>query len=1181
MKRKQRISLNKQVGIRASELKTISSSKYIKTKRFRPDEYLSNIRTSVPPEFYHEAIEDIEKLPFALTGLLSADVKKSIKDLFTDYLLFVSFESEFSWARNIIIKNINSLQLFINLSSKYSLNILNGDFNKAAENLDVIERNYGQSLWLIKNRISLLQLNSGLEAQKKYTLELKSDLPSGALSRFIIHWISVRNESQTSVTRFTKDVEHVINRLNPQTQVGYKEYLRFHLLAIETLSPEEFCHVLRIDYSHSLIDYYEAFVALIRVISLSEIPTQKARIHFLLRNEKFVIDDKRLVSIGNLVGVNYFNLRKDFMCHDIQQQFLSGDYNLAYRNSLKSLEGNFDDPFLIVMAAYSKGLGDENDLSAEAQNTFSVEEVASLREKIITLITQVIRYGIVQASNEFNELCKINLNFHCFNWSSSILYFDKKENNFFADLTSDCSLIPLKSNYLSPFFLECFQKDSINHEIYSQLCLENDSEDLAFIYYKSFFDRDLTVNISSIEKYHRSLWKSLIHFLSGNYDDCISSANILLESSNGYFVRRAYGLISFSLLRKGELKECVRMTAEFYLKDKDYYYFLPFKEISEAIKSGSKEWRFVCNEIDFPILMDCCFKHVSQKLENERRFAYEDFLISNSMEKPSNLFENRDKYDGQKLVYYLDNICTEATMDTSSSFEGGSKEVVEERIKICRFLTEINFNNDKNYKLEINELIRRQVISSRRQEVDQSRIHVEVDRIKAWAIIELKESYERYLAYLKSGINTLDNLGDNSLIKGEKGRRTDITVPDNEVDELLSYMIEEIADSYISFEFGLDRFLSTRVRHGILENHLRKPIQQHHLITKKITKSGPYLSNDYWLDKLTTEERKYSKTIDKILSKFSEAYDNMIYQISNEFLQVKKEEKPNGLFEFEIDHEFIQNLRSQIVVSTKIDEFVELVLKSLESMLIFNLIKVRDVINSNTKARAKSMLDGLLNSFSSIITSISVDVEREIIQAKTDLQTQFDQVIEWFVPSSSSNTAPYVLEDAVMVAEAIIKDAYPVFSVMIESDEENSLAIHGQLPVFVDIFINIFENVVKRANLEIPTVTVKIDSFKHDYEPDLSFIEMDVINEIGEDIDLVTLDLNLKRKRALLESGEYSKYVATEGNSGLFKIYKSVVDFTALGFSEKANFEFGIQDNYFLIHISIPVRIFTLETDSN
>ncbi len=90
---------------------------------------------------------------------------------------------------------------------------------------------------MIKNKIALLQLAQGLEEQKKYAQSIRKELKNGSLARFITYWVSIRNEEQTTANRFRSQIESITNRLNPESQLGYKEFIQYHLIGLLHKAP--------------------------------------------------------------------------------------------------------------------------------------------------------------------------------------------------------------------------------------------------------------------------------------------------------------------------------------------------------------------------------------------------------------------------------------------------------------------------------------------------------------------------------------------------------------------------------------------------------------------------------------------------------------------------------------------------------------------------------------------------------------------------------------------------------------------------------------------------------------------------------------------------------------------------------------------------------------------------------
>jgi hypothetical protein len=1157
MAKKNKISQIKKVKIISNVLMNNSTKgTFFNYKNPKPDQLIPLARLSASIDYYNEVITELEKNPLLLKYIPNSIYKKDVKDLESPELFTTDLESEFAWAKIILSKCSEKINDYLNLYRQYSEYLFNGEYENASKILLSIENEFGYSLWLIKNKIALLQLTEGLEAQKNYTQQIKNELPNGTLCRVITHWTSVKNETQSTFLRYSQQIESICNKLDPVNQLGYREYMRYHLLDKEDFDPEKYMHVLRISYSSSLIDYYEAFVSFLRVLCVNPDQRFRSKVLNTISNKKLLFNDDRLDFFKSLLNIQPFN----------QNQFAQIE---AFDN-IVDLNFEFIDKSLYSFSNFQlKMIADSLKRALISPNLIDVEDcnvnVAdnSIKEKIENKLSRVIRHGIIEASEEFNYLNKLAINFSGYSWSTLLVIALNKEDPSYNEQIFDSEILALKVPIFHPYFITCYS-DGNSLETYKEICVKYYNNSSYLNYCLSLIDLNKLEIPVTKDNIYSDLIKGLIDSKRGDLDLAIDFGKKLIDSNIFYFKRRGFGLVSHSHFRLRDYRMACKSIADCYVNYSDFYPFLPLALICEEIKSGTPEWESVSSLIDFSIVIDAYNNHIDKNLEIERKFAYEDFLIKNGMSKPSELEYCIGEFELKKIVYYLRFVCIESTMDTSGAF-GGSSEVIQERLQICRILVNIDPSNEEIYRKEINEIVRRQIIASRRKEVDQSRIYVDTKNVKNYCETELKESFNRYIAYLKFNLKF-------SLAKGKITNsilNSTMNIPDDEVNSLLRLMIQEITDAYLSPDFGLDRFLSTRIRHGILEGHLRRPIQNHNLITNREFKNGPYLRNNYWLEKLSS--KSLINKFNSAFSKFSESYDNLIGTIIS-WLQINKK---GGLINFSFSDDDIKTISSKITKETKLIEFIDLIINVLDSTLVVHLITIREELNGTAKTIAKQLLTELQESTIIANNQTSNELHNSISKARTDLQVQFDKIIEWFVPPSTGDSTPYIIEDALVVAEAQIKESDPLFTIDVESDEENSFEIHGFLPIFVDIFVNIFENVVKRSELNEPKALIKLSV--NQPEEGFATINIEISNELGSTINIKELDAEMKRKMVLLEQESYAEYLASEKNSGLFKIHKSVKDFKATGSDISPTVEFGVKNNLFVVSISITFKLYSLD----
>src|SRR5690606_31091869 len=106
-------------------------------------------------------------------------------------------------------------------------------------------------------------------------------------------------------------------------------------------------------------------------------------------------------------------------------------------------------------------------------------------------------------------------------------------------------------------------------------------------------------------------------------------------------------------------------------------------------------------------------------------------------------------------------------------------------------------------------------------------------------------------------------------------------------------LVNELIDGFLfNKKNGLDGELSTRIRHGELENQIRSVFDKFHLISKR-NDDGLYSNLPYWDNLLSLYlDENSSNKIQNILKEFSKKIDSIIQFLVTENIQVKSENYP-------------------------------------------------------------------------------------------------------------------------------------------------------------------------------------------------------------------------------------------------------------------------------------------------
>lgn len=153
-------------------------------------------------------------------------------------------------------------------------------------------------------------------------------------------------------------------------------------------------------------------------------------------------------------------------------------------------------------------------------------------------------------------------------------------------------------------------------------------------------------------------------------------------------------------------------------------------------------------------------------------------------------------------------------------------------------------------------------------------------------------------------------------------------------------------------------------------------------------------------------------------------------------------------------------IQSKLSPNTSFTQFMDIVISYMEERLTGALFLVRDKLNNDAKPEVIKMLNNLQNQVAR--GGVISDLDNAIHTCRTQVQPVFERISDWFTPASSFENTEFPLEDAISVAEAIVQDTTPNFSVKytIVTQRPDPIKIN-KLPIFFDIMTNAFENVVK------------------------------------------------------------------------------------------------------------------------
>jgi len=390
-------------------------------------------------------------------------------------------------------------------------------------------------------------------------------------------------------------------------------------------------------------------------------------------------------------------------------------------------------------------------------------------------------------------------------------------------------------------------------------------------------------------------------------------------------------------------------------------------------------------------------------------------------------------------------------------------------------------------------------------------------------------------------------------------------VPLNEAGALFARLVSRVLfECVYNTEHGLDCYLSLRIRHGTLSGQLRGPVEQEKVVTRRDASSGTYQPNQHWAQVLAGNmSRVHLTAVLERLASFSESYDKLIGEITDNLIQVRRGEKPEGPFEFSIPELSIYGLATEVDSSTSFETFLDKCFEVFWSLLNTSLVKVRSYIDVDLRARIRDKFDELERELFDIPSDAIGWLADSMRRARTETGLRLDTMRDWFTLPTPSSAIPLSIDELIAVGLATVKNFQPEFEprVNIVRRGEVPSFLVGGLRLFSDIFFILFGNIgLYSGNPKDPRIEIEY------WETD-DRLWFRVENELSGDIDLDKSIESTKAARARIESGAYLSAVRREGGTGLPKLAKLIK-----GSDLKPPIEFNLDESRMRFVVEFAIR---------
>ena len=189
----------------------------------------------------------------------------------------------------------------------------------------------------------------------------------------------------------------------------------------------------------------------------------------------------------------------------------------------------------------------------------------------------------------------------------------------------------------------------------------------------------------------RTTYHALMHEASGRQQLAVAELKPLMTAIQNGDIKGAHlmrdrvtSTLFRCFLKTNALGECTDMVVQNFLRHPLWVRKLPLMELVGAIDAIQP--RDVMRKITYPILYSV--------VHAKPRFvyvAYDNFLCL-GVSRPTELIELSNIFESDQLKYFLRGVCTIEVLAGSYHFSG-TRDLEEERIRICQYLSEVDPKN--------------------------------------------------------------------------------------------------------------------------------------------------------------------------------------------------------------------------------------------------------------------------------------------------------------------------------------------------------------------------------------------------------------------------------------------------------------------------------------------------------
>lgn len=1071
---------------------------------------LSIARAMVKPEQFPPIVRQLSLAPLYESILAPMTFPMSLTAITPKNRLGkISAEGELMWCASVLSLYASKLCEFVKKRDGYYRAYINADYEQAEKILNSIQESFGFSLWLLGNRIQLLQASNGLQAQKSSLEVLFSTEGINQFIAWVTYFLSVRAEDNISFSSFELDVDEVLEL------PWLCDYALLHFLPYNFTSIGNPGLPISMEEPHPIIDRFETFVAM----SLSyciKYGVGSNRILVTALEQIEVIDDITIRRMLMVLRDGYDP--KETKVLQYADAYTQGRYQEIIDSDCDGLE--------LVARAYA----------LVGRRPPSVEK-PSLRHQIVTLMYDVLSMSL-DAPQSRLKLKKLALLSPTHSLTFQVAAFlERKHDNVLTSDSNDFDLAAaLSSSPDNPWSTPSLDRICVGESWLHQLLVAHpDSPALKLRHALTTIDvENLQRNEILLPQYRQAMYLGHIHLKTKDFSTAAANYLMATESTVDYISHTAKKYLFKAYYANGQLYEAVQLAIDQILTNPSAAQSYPLEDVAKQYLNHAS----FRNTMDLAVLLHLATRYCNAKLERDLSNVYENVLAAEGIYRPSALIDRTEQYNRERLVYFLRYICVPRILDDTTCFDS-VEELDIERIAICQALLILDPQNVASYQAEIRAITRGSEVASLLSKMQTSKIYVDEAGVRESLEVSLSDSLTRYqrllsspsLAYQTEKLSK--RMGEMLNSKGHPEFKA-LKLPASELEGLFNaILLEVISEFALNPAYGLDTHVSTSIRHGAFEGHLRSPLAIEDLLCLRINKE--YLLPATWHRKLPGLDDKSYDLLQKLFAKFTQRFEEIIHEYLKGKLHIRLVDDNVAMFDFHGSPTEIQGLMDGITPNTELNDLADRLIVYCWELTTKSLDAIRADLLNYAATQISIAFDTLVRGIESKLDHSSVTpLIDAIARARTAFQIAVEDVAEWFQRPTDLSRDPFDIDVATHVALQQIANCYvknpvePILNLSITEKIDGKL-----LDGLCEILFILFQNVILHSGLGEQKTSVFISARRYE-----NALRIECKSQLAEHVLL-----SERRDCAVEAMNKYQrdsalKMARKEGGSGLSKVWR-------------------------------------------